>query len=144
MTDKIRVLFICGHNSGRSQMAEAFLKDIAGHMIHVESAGLEPKPINPLVVEVMQEIGYDLSKAKSDSVFDFFREGRLYDYVITVCDETAAGQCPVFPGITKRLHWPFRDPETLTGTAEEKLDALRDIRNQIREKMVAWLAETLS
>ena len=126
--DNIRVLFICGHNSGRSQIAEAFLKDIAGDRFHVESAGLEPKPVNPLVVEVMQEIGFDLSKAKSDSVFEFFKEGRLYDYVITVCNETAAGQCPVFPGITKRFHWPFKDPEELTGTREEKLEALRDHR----------------
>jgi arsenate reductase len=136
--DNIRVLFICGHNSGRSQMAEAFLNEIAGDRIHVESAGLEPKPVNSLVVEVMQEIGFDLSKAKSDSVFEFFKEGRLYDYVITVCDETAAGQCPVFPGITKRLHWPFMDPETLTGNHEEKLAALREIREQIRQKVSDW------
>jgi arsenate reductase len=136
--DKRRVLFICGHNSGRSQMAEAFLDDVAGDQIHVESAGLEPKPVNPLVVEVMDEIGFDLSKAKSDSVFDFFKEGRLYDYVITVCDETAAGQCPVFPGITKRFHWPFIDPEALTGTHEEKLKALREIREQIRRKVSDW------
>ena len=136
--ENIRVLFICGHNSGRSQMAEAFLNEIAGDRIHVESAGLEPKPVNSLVVEVMQEIGFDLSKAKSDSVFEFFKEGRLYDYVITVCDETAAGQCPVFPGITKRLHWPFMDPETLTGNHEEKLAALREIREQIRQKVSDW------
>ena len=136
--DNIRVLFICGHNSGRSQMAEAFLNDIAGNRIHVESAGLEPKPVNSLVVEVMQEIGFDLSKAKSDSVFDFFKEGRLYDYVITVCDETAAGQCPVFPGITKRFHWPFKDPEALTGNHIEKLEALREIREEIRQKVSDW------
>ncbi|MBW2428706.1 MAG: arsenate reductase ArsC [Deltaproteobacteria bacterium] len=142
--DNIRVLFICGHNSGRSQIAEALLNDIAGDRIHVESAGLEPKPVNPLVVEVMQEIGYDLSKARSDSVFEFFKEGRLYDYVITVCDETAAGQCPVFPGITKRFHWPFKDPEELTGTHEEKLEALRGIRSQIREKVIDWFKTELS
>ena len=140
---KARVLFICGHNSGRSQMAEAFLKDMAGDRFDVESAGLEPKPVNPLVIEVMQEIGYDLSKAKSNRVFDFFREGRLYDYVITVCGEAAAGQCPVFPGITKRFHWPFMDPEALTGTHEEKLKALRGIRDQIREKVNDWF-KTLS
>jgi arsenate reductase (thioredoxin) len=137
--NKMRVLFICGHNSGRSQIAEAFLKDLAGDEIQVESAGLAPKPINPLVVEVMQELGYDLSRATSDSLFGFFKEGRLYDYVITVCDKTTAGQCPVFPGITKRLHWPFEDPEMLTGTDEEKLEALRSIRDQIREKLIDWL-----
>ena len=141
--DMKKVLFICGHNSGRSQIAETFLNDIVGDRIHVESAGLEPKPVNPLVVEVMQEIGYDLSKAKSDSVFDFFKEGRLYDYVITVCDETAAGQCPVFPGITKRFHWPFTDPETLTGTHDEKLAALCRIREQIRQKVTDWIKTIL-
>jgi arsenate reductase len=141
--DKFRVLFICGHNSGRSQMAEAFLKKMAGDKMHVESAGLEPNPVNPLVVEVMQEIGYDLSRATSDSVFDFFKEGRLYDYVITVCDESAAGQCPVFPGITKRFHWPFKDPEELTGTHAEKLADLRKIRDQIEEKIANWVIANL-
>ena len=138
-----RVLFICGQNSGRSQMAEAFLRAIAGDEIHAESAGLEPKPINPLVVEVMQELGYDLSKAESNSVFNFFKEGRLYDFVITVCDEVVAGQCPVFPGITKRHHWAFQDPEELTGTHAEKLDDLRKIRDQIREKVTDWVKTTL-
>ena len=137
--DKKRVLFICGHNSGRSQMAEAFLKDFANGRLYVESAGLEPKPVNSLVVEVMQEIGYDLAQAKSDSVFEFFKEGRLYDYVITVCDETAAGQCPVFPGITKRFHWPFPDPEQLTGTRDEQLEALRKIRDRVKEKVSDWV-----
>ena len=141
--NKIRVLFICGHNSGRSQIAEAFLNDIAGNQIHVESAGLEPKPVNPLVIEVMQELGFDLSGVKSDSVFDFFKEGRLYDYVITVCDETASGQCPVFPGITQRFHWPFQDPEELTGTNAEKLNDLRKIRDQIREKITDWIKTIL-
>ena len=120
-------------------MAEAFLNDFAEGMVYVESAGLDPKPVNPLVIEVMQEIGYDLSQAKSDSVFEFFKEGRLYDYVITVCDETAAGQCPVFPGITQRFHWPFADPELLTGTHDEKLKALRNIRDQIKVKVFEWV-----
>jgi len=120
-------------------MAEALLKDLAGDKIHVEIAGLAPNPINPLVVEVMRELGYDLSQAASDSMFDFFKEGRLYDYVITVCDETAAGQCPVFPGITKRFHWPFSDPEELTGTHADKMENLRKIRDQIREKVADWV-----
>jgi arsenate reductase len=137
--DKKKVLFICGHNSGRSQMAEAFLNDLARGKIEVESAGLEPRPVNPLVVEVMQEIGYDLHRVRSDSVFDFFKEGRLYDCVITVCDDTAAGQCPVFPGITKRFHWPFPDPEQLTGTHEEKLMALREIRDRVKAKVLEWV-----
>ena len=120
-------------------MAEAFLNDFAKGMVYVESAGLEPKPVNSLVVKVMQEIGYDLSGVGSDSVFEFFKEGRLYDYVITVCDETAAGQCPVFPGITQRFHWPFPDPEQLTGTHDEKLEALRKIRDQVKSKVSEWV-----
>ena len=136
---KLKVLFICGHNSARSQMAEAFLNDLAGDKIHAESAGLEPQPVNPLVVEVMAEIGHDLSRVKSDSVFDFFKQGRLYDYVITLCDETVGKQCPVFPGITRRLHWPFDDPGQLLGTSDEKLAAFRRIRDQIRDKIRAWI-----
>ena len=120
-------------------MAEAFLNDFAKGLVYVESAGLEPKPVNSLVVKVMQEIGYDLSGVGSDSVFEFFKEGRLYDYVITVCDETAAGQCPVFPGITQRFHWPFPDPEQLTGTHDEKLEALRKIRDQVKSKVSEWV-----
>ena len=141
--DKLRILFICGHNSGRSQMAEAFLKKFSGDKMQIDSAGLEPRPVNPLVVEVMQEIGYDLSRARSDSVFEFFKEGRLYDYVITVCDETAAGQCPVFPGIAKRFHLPFKDPEDVTGTHDEKLADLRKIRDQIQEKVAQWAKTVL-
>jgi arsenate reductase len=76
-------------------------------------------------------------------VFDFFREGRIYDYVITVCDETAAGQCPVFPGITKRFHWPFKDPEDVTGTHDEKLVELRQIRDQIQQKVADWVKTVL-
>jgi arsenate reductase len=136
---KLKVLFICGHNSGRSQMAEAFLNDMADHKILAESAGLEPQPVNPLVVEVMAEIGYDLSRVRSDSVFDFFKRGKLYDYVITLCDETVGKQCPVFPGITQRLHWPFEDPAQLLGTRDEKLEALRRIRDQLRDKLRAWI-----
>ena len=136
---KVKVLFICGHNSGRSQMAEAFLNDLAGDKIYAESAGLEPQPVNPLVAAVMAEMGYDLSRVKSDSVFDFFKQGRLYNYAITMCDETAGRQCPVFPGITQRLHWPFEDPGQLLGTYDEKLAALRRIRDQIRDKITAWI-----
>ena len=132
-----KVLFICGHNSGRSQMAEAFLTAITGDRIHVDSAGLEPRPVNPLVVEVMQEIDYDFSRVIPNSVFDYFKEGRLYNYVITVCDDTAGAQCPVFRGITERQHWPSKDPEDLTGTSEDKLNTLREIRDQIKDKVSA-------
>ena len=100
----MRVLFICVHNSARSQMAEAFLRQMAGDGLIVESAGLDPTVINPLVVAVMAEEGLDLSDKKTRKVFDLFRDGQLYDAVITVCEESLEGQCPVFPGVTRRLH----------------------------------------
>lgn len=139
MSDKIRILVICGHNSARSQMTETFIRELGGDRFEVESAGLEPTAINPLVVEVMGEIGYDLSRKGTQSVFDLFKSGRLFDYVVAVCDAATDQRCPVFPGVTQRLHWPFPDPEDLTGSRDEKLDALRDIRNDIRDKVDAWI-----
>ena len=135
----IRVLLLCRHNSGRSLMAEAFINEFAGHKILAESAGLEPKELNPLVIEVMKEAGFDISANQSNSVFEYFKEGRLYNYVITLCDNSGFEQCPVFPGVTQRLHWPFLDPNKLTGTHAEKLAALRAIRDQIREKIKGWI-----
>lgn len=138
---KIRVLFVCVHNSGRSQMAEAFLERLGGDRYDAESAGLDPQRILPLVVDVMKEVGIDLSGKESRSVFSLFREGRLYDHVITVCDERTESLCPLFPGIQKRLHWPFEDPSTLEGSAEEKREACRRIRDAIRLRLEAWLRE---
>ena len=137
--EKIRVLLLCRHNSGRSQMAEAFVNEFAGHKIHAESAGLEPKELNPLVIEVMREADIDISAKQANSVFAYFKEGRLYNYVITLCDNSGFEQCPVFPGVTQRLHWPFPDPEKLTGSHSEKLAALREIRDQIQEKIKGWI-----
>jgi len=107
----------------------------------VESAGLDPKPILPEVVTVMQEIGIDLKAATSQSVFELFKASRLYRYVIAVCDTTTEKQCPVFPGVFERLHWPFPDPEKVEGeTAAERLDAIRAIRDAIRDKLTQWVA----
>ena len=103
----MRVLFICVHNSARSQMAEAFLRRMAGDGVTVESAGLDPTVVNPLVVAVMAEEDIDLSAKKTQKVFDLFRDGRLFDAVVTVCEESIEGQCPVFPGVTHRLHLPW-------------------------------------
>ncbi len=123
------------HNSGRSQIAEAYLKRLAGERAAVESAGLEPAAaVNPLVVEVMNEEGFDLSRKKPQSVFDLFKQGRLFDHVITVCGDTEQ-QCPLFPGITRRWHIPFPDPSCAAGTHEERLAQVRAIRDQIK----AWL-----
>ena len=138
MKEKIRVLFICIHNSGRSQMAETFLKAMGEERFEVESAGLDPKPINPYVIKVMKEIGYDLSGNTSDSVMQSFKEGRLYDYVITVCDKSIENQCPIFPGVARRLYWPFPDPQKATGTENEKLEYIRSIRDQIKKHINSW------
>ena len=137
-----RVLFVCVHNSARSQIAEAFLKQLAGDRLEVESAGFRPAPINPLVVAVMQEIGFDLSAKKTRKVFDLYRDGRLYSYVITVCDQAAAEKCPIFPGLVTRLHWSFEDPAGFTGTWEEKLEKTRRIREAIRRQVTEWYSST--
>jgi len=134
-----RVLFICVHNSARSQMAEAYLKLLGGPEFQVESAGFEPREINPLVVEVMAEEGVDLREKTPKKVFDLFREGRMYDYVITVCSESVDGMCPVFLGMTHRLHLPFDDPAKVQGTMPEKLAQVRVIRDQIKGSVAEFL-----
>ncbi|MBU1042641.1 MAG: arsenate reductase ArsC [Proteobacteria bacterium] len=134
--EKLKVLFLCTQNSARSQMAEEFLRQFAGDSFEVESAGLEPAAaVNPLVVEVMAEVGLDLSQKKPQSVFDLFRAGRIYDFLITVCDSTTAERCPIFPGMTQRWHWPFPDPAKASGTREEQLAEVRRIRELIRERV---------
>ncbi|MBI4767964.1 MAG: arsenate reductase ArsC [Deltaproteobacteria bacterium] len=138
---KDKVLFVCIHNSARSQMAEALLNSMAGDRFQAESAGLEPGVLNPLAVEVMKEIGLDISRNNTKSAFDLFKEERLYTHVITVCDETCAEKCPFFPGITTRLHWSFADPSSFTGTWEEKLEKTRQVREAIGEKLAVWLKE---
>ena len=130
--EKIKVLFVCVHNSARSQMAEAYLNQLGGDEFEVESAGLEPGILNPTVVEVMDEIGIDISKNETKSVFELFKKGRTYDFVITVCDAAKAERCPIFPGVTKRLNWSFEDPSAFTGTIDEKLAQTRIIRDKIK------------
>ncbi|SLM32261.1 Protein ArsC [Desulfamplus magnetovallimortis] len=132
MEKKIKVLFVCVHNSARSQMAEAFLNELGSEFFFAESAGLEAGTLNPLAVAVMKEEGIDISNNKTKSAFDFFKQGKLYHYVITVCDESSKERCPLFPGITKRIHWSFDDPSSLTGSEEEKLEKTRQIRDHIK------------
>jgi len=136
-----RVLFVCIHNSARSQMAEALLNHLAGDRFAAESAGLEPGVLNPLAVGAMKEMGIDISANKTQSVFDVFLSNRLFSYVITVCDEASAERCPIFPGVTKRLHWSFRDPAALQGTYETRLKEAVIIRDQIRTRIEEWLQE---
>jgi arsenate reductase len=137
---KERVLFVCVHNSARSKMAEAYLKSLGGGAFDVRSAGLEPEPFNPLAVEAMREVGLDFSDTEPQSVFDLFKQGELYSYVITVCDN-AETKCPIFPGLTQRLHWPFDDPAGFKGSWEEKLELTRRVRDQIKTKVSGWLTE---
>ena len=139
---KDKVLFICIHNSARSQISEAFLKRYGGDYFEVESAGLEPGDLNPLAVEVMQEIGIDISNNQTDSAFEFLKQGKRYSYLITVCDETSAEKCPIFPGVLERIHWSFTDPSTLEGSKEEKLEQLRIIRDSIKERVLEFIETT--
>ena len=118
---KKRVLFVCIHNSARSQMAEAFLRKFAGEQYDVESAGLESGKLNPVAIQVM--------------------EGKTYNCVITVCDPKAAESCPIFPGITRRLHWSFPDPSAFQGTQEEKVIFTRKVREQIREAVLQFIKQ---
>jgi arsenate reductase (thioredoxin) len=138
---KAKVLFVCIHNSARSQMAEAFLNQICGDFFEAHSAGLEPGKLNPIVIEAMREIGIDISGNQTKAVFDMFKSGKVFQYVITVCDETSAERCPIFPGIAKRLHWSFPDPSSFPGTHDEKLAETRKVRDTIKNKVEAWCAE---
>ena len=141
---KQKVLFICVHNSARSQMAEAFLNKICGDRIEARSAGLEPGKLNPLAVEAMRELGIDISQNQTQSISDVLESGEPFDYMITVCDETSAEHCPVFPGAAKRLHWSFADPSALIGSHDECLAGTRRIRDQIRERIEMWCHEVCS
>ena len=125
---KPKVLFLCVHNSARSQMAEAFLNKYSDNF-EVVSAGLEAGNLNPFVVEVMKEVGIDISNNKTKSAFDLYKQNFLFSYVITVCDRKAAERCPVFPGVTARLHWPFDDPSKFTGSKDEILVKTRLVRD---------------
>ncbi|MEO8439231.1 MAG: arsenate reductase ArsC [Spartobacteria bacterium] len=141
---KEQVIFICIHNSARSQMAEAWLNKICGDRFTAQSAGLEPGKLNPIVVEAMAEEGIDISKKGTQSVSEVLQSGQRFACAITVCDETSAEKCPVFPEPTRRLHWGFPDPSVLTGTHAEKLAGVCRIRDQIRAKIEAWCEETCS
>jgi len=138
---KKRVLFICVRNSARSQMAEAWLNTICSEHFEAQSAGLEPGTLNPLAVQVMAEVGIDISNKKTQAVFDVFKSGQLFAYVITVCDETSAEKCPIFPGPATRLHWSFPDPSEVQGSETAKLEQVRIIRDQIRAKIERWCEE---
>ena len=141
--EKIKVLFVCVHNSARSQMAEAFLNHLAGNRFEATSAGLEKGTLNPLAVRVMSEVGIDISKNQTKDVFEFYKNGRLFNYVVTVCDAANSERCPIFPSASKTLHWSFEDPSSLTGTEDEKLEKTRLVRNEIETEVKKFI-ESLS
>jgi len=138
MTKK-KVLFLCTGNSARSQMAEGFLRHMAGDKFEVFSAGIKPTQINPLAIKVMAEAGVDISKHRSKSAMEFI--GENFDYVITVCDN-AKQTCPVFPGNYEKVHWDLEDPAIAQGAEEEKLEIFRKTRDKIKEFILDFLKTT--
>lgn len=143
VSDKLTVLFLCVGNSARSQMAEALLRKHAGDRFDVHSAGLRPKPIHPFTIQVLSEIGIDMTGKESKSVQQFL--GKLpVHYIISVC-APAEAECPtIWPGPVKRLSWPFDDPVAFSGTETEQLNKFRTVRDQIDAQIRSWLVETLT
>ncbi len=138
-----KVLFLCVHNSARSQMAEAYLKLFASIGLEIQSAGLEPGKLNPYAVRAMREDGIDISTHPTRSVLDLHKAGETFDYVITVCSPEAAERCPVFPGESARQHWPFPDPSTFTGTDEQIMEQVREVRDAIRDRVRQFADDVL-
>ena len=137
--NKTKVLFLCTGNSARSQMAEALLRKYASEHFDVYSAGLEPKGINPFTTQVLNEVGLDISGQRSKDVVEYL--GRVnFGYIITVCSNAEAN-CPIFPGVSIRLHWPFEDPAHFEGSDMEKAAKFREVRDQMDERIRTWLAE---
>lgn len=137
--NKANVMFLCSGNSCRSQIAEAFLRKYGNDLFHVYSAGLEPKGIDPMTLEVMQEVGVDISNQKSKGVLDFI--GRMhFGYLITVCSR-AEEICPIFPGVSFRLYWPFEDPVKFNGPDSKRRMKFRQVRDDIEKKIVQWVKE---
>lgn len=133
---KSRALFLCTHNSARSQMAEGLLRHLGGDRFEVHSAGTEATRVRPEAISAMEELGVDLSGQESKTLERYL--GEEFEYVITVCDD-ANEACPVFPGAKNRLHWSFRDPSQVTGDYEERLAAFRAVRDEIRSRIEAEL-----
>ncbi len=136
---KTKVLFVCTHNSARSQMAEAFLNKFAGDRFEAQSAGIETGKLNPIVVNAMNEIGIDISTQKTKTIQQLLEQNKTFDHVVTVCDEGHARKCPIFPGEGKRLHMGFPDPATFDGNYEQKLEQIRIVRDAIKARIQNWI-----
>ena len=131
-----RILFLCTHNSARSQMAEGWLRHLAGDRYEVHSAGTEATGVRPLAVQSMAEVDVDIAGQKSKSLDGYL--GQPWDYVITVCDD-ANERCPLFPGARTRLHWSLPDPSQAEGTEEERLQVYRTVRESLRRLIATEL-----
>lgn len=141
MAKNLKTLFVCIHNSARSQIAEAYMNKFGSEYgLEAESAGLTPGKLNPYAVIAMMEDGVDISKNSCKSVFDFHKEGRKYNYLITVCDESSAETCPIFPGMLKRMHWSFDDPSSFEGSDQEKIAKTRIVRDEIKESVIKLIS----
>jgi len=122
-------------------MAAELLNKTCGEFFEAQSAGLEPGTINPLVVEALRELEIDISKNTTQRVFDVWKSGQIFQFVVTVCSEAEGESCPIFPGVTTRLHWAFDDPSKFTGTHEERLEKTRRVRDEIRAKIDSFCEE---
>lgn len=136
-----KILFICEHNSARSQMAEAYLNFFADGRLFAESAGLEPGSLNTYVVDVLKEDGIDISMKKTQGVFELFKQQKQYDAIIAVCSPAVSARCPIFPGRAKRFNWPFDDPSKFAGSREEILAQIRTIRDQIKQQVLSFIGQ---
>jgi len=136
-----KILFVCIHNSARSQMAETFLNYYGNGRFEAESAGIEKGKLNPYVIQAMKEVRIDISKNQTKEVFGFFKQGKSYDAVITVCEKEAAEKCPVFPGRGKKIQWSFPDPSKFTGTQEEVLARVCKVRDEIKQRVLQFINE---
>lgn len=137
----IKVLVLCVHNSARSQIGEAYLRKFGGGRFEAQSAGLKPGILNPFVVKALAEDGIDIAGKKTRDVFELYKAGKRFHYVITVCSKEAAERCPIFPGVAEQLHWPFPDPSTFGGSDEEILAQVRQVRDSIKEAMRTFVEE---
>lgn len=122
-------------------MAEAYLKKFGGNTFHAESAGLEPGKLNPFAIQVMKEDGIDISQNVTNDVFEFFKQGKIFQYVVTVCDKEASDRCPLFPMMNKKINWSFSDPSKFEGTHEQKLQQTRVVRDKIKQAVQEFISE---
>ena len=134
--NNVRVLFLCTHNSARSQMAEGLVRHLAGDRFEAFSAGTEATHVRPLATQAMAEIGVDISGQESETLDQYLDQP--FDYVVTVCD-AANEACPHFPRARRRLHWSLPDPSKATGTEEEQLEAYRSVRDDLRARISSEL-----